>query len=150
MAFWKKECWKQFSSCKSFSSLQRPHMHITYKSIIQLASQKKFWHKHGMSKKNFSIFKDWYRETIFIGNEVKSSIFQLRVHAVLLSHHLLVLKSIIHQSLSCIPNSLILVEKKPLGRSNTLKRKLVCNAFPLVVVKVKHLMIFDWGVETPW
>ena len=114
-----------------FSSKATHAYHIqVYNSTCK--SKKSFGTNMACLKKNFSIFKDWYRETIFIGNEVKSSIFQLRVHAVLLSHHLLVLKSIIHQSLSCIPNSLILVEKKPLGRSNTLKRKLVCNAFPLV------------------
>lgn len=46
--------------------------HITYKSIIQLASQKKFWHKHGMKKKTFSfsrtdleVFKQQER-TIFM------------------------------------------------------------------------------------
>ena len=44
----------QNKTAKFLASKAKHARHITYKSIIQLASQKKFWHKHGMKKKTFA------------------------------------------------------------------------------------------------
>ena len=105
----------QNKTAKFLASKAKHARHITYKSIIQLASQKKFWHKHGMKKKTFAFSRTKWSwslplQTTRRDKKVdKSSIFQLESSCCSSSTPLK--KSIIHQSLySSIPNSLIFEE----------------------------------------